>query len=122
MISKDFTYAVVGASNNEEKYGYKVLKDLHDAGYKVIPVNLKEDEILGIKVAHSLKDIKEAVDVIVTVVPPQVTLQIVKEAKKLGINNIWMQPGSENAEAIEYCNKNGMSCINSACIMVQRMK
>lgn len=46
MIDKNFIYAVVGASNNEEKYGYKVFKDLLDAGYKVLPINPSEKEIL----------------------------------------------------------------------------
>ncbi len=41
MISKDYTYALVGASNTPEKYGYKVFKDLLEKGYYIFPVNPK---------------------------------------------------------------------------------
>jgi predicted CoA-binding protein len=46
MINKNFLYAVVGTSNNKEKYGYKVFKDLLNAGYKVLPINPNEKGIL----------------------------------------------------------------------------
>lgn len=120
MIAKDSLYAVVGASNNPEKYGYKVFKDLKEAGYTVYPVNLKENEILGAHVFHSLKEITKNIDVVITIVPPQVTNTVVREVKELGIKTVWMQPGSENQEAIEYCKENGIECVHGACIMIQR--
>jgi hypothetical protein len=46
MINKKFLYAVIGTSNNQEKYGFKVFKDLLDGGYKVIPINPSEKEVL----------------------------------------------------------------------------
>ncbi|MCA9377142.1 CoA-binding protein [Candidatus Nomurabacteria bacterium] len=117
MISKKLTYAIVGASNDVSKYGYKVLKNLKDSGFHVIPVNLKEDKILDLPVSHSLSEIEPKPDVVVTVVPPTVTMDIVKQVVDLGIGSVWMQPGSESDEAIAYCEENGVSVISGACIM-----
>ena len=121
IINEKFTYAVVGASNDEEKYGFKVLKDLSDAQYKVIPINPKEDEIYNLKAYASLSAVVDKIDVLVCVVPPKITYDIVKEAYNLGIDKIWMQPGSESDSAIEFCDKNNMQCIHHMCIMVRRI-
>lgn len=92
MIDKDFFYAVVGASNNKEKYGYKVFKDVLDAGYKVIPINPTEKEILGKKVYPTLSQVKKKIDVVIFVTPPVVTEKVLSEVKELKIKNVWMQP------------------------------
>lgn len=92
MIDKNFLYAVVGASNNEEKYGYKVFKDLLDVGYKVLPINPNEQEILGEKVYPTLSTVKEQIDVVIFVTPPAVTEKVLEEVKVLGIKNVWIQP------------------------------
>lgn len=92
MINKDFLYAVVGASNNKEKYGYKVFKDLLDGGYKVIPINPNEKEILKTDVYPTLSATEKKIDVVIFVTPPVVTEKILEEVKQLKIQNIWMQP------------------------------
>ena len=122
MINKDFTYAIVGASNNEFKYGHRVLKDLSTAGYKVVPINLHEQEILGLKAYAKLSDYPGKFDVVDFVVPPAATEVVLKEAKQLGITKVWLQPGSESQAAIDFCQANGIDCIHDMCIMVQRRK
>ncbi len=92
MINKNFLYAVVGASNNEEKYGYKVFKDLLDGKYKVIPINPNEKEILGNKVYPTLSATKQKIDVVIFVTPPTVTEKVLEEVNALNIKNVWMQP------------------------------
>lgn len=124
MISKDYAYAVVGASSNQEKYGYKVLRDLKEASYTVVPINPKGGKILGLKVYTSLKEYTESakaeIDVVIFVVPPQVTENVLKQVKELGIDKVWMQPGSESDEAIKFCEEKNIECISNSCIMVQR--
>jgi predicted CoA-binding protein len=120
MISKAYTYAIVGASNNPQKFGNIVLKDLKSAGFNVIPVNLHEEQIEGLQVYKSLSDIPGKVDVVVTIVPSQVTLEVIEQAKQLGIGRVWMQPGSENQQAVEVCEQAGIKCSHHACIMVER--
>lgn len=120
MIDKDHTYALVGASANPHKYGYKILKDMIGAGFKIIPVNPKGKDIQDIKVYRSLTDIKEKIDVAIFVVPPSITENVLKQVHMLNIQNVWFQPGSENENAINYCNKNKINYIHNLCIMVKK--
>ena len=120
MINKNFFYAIIGASNNTEKYGYKVFKDLLDAKYKVIPINPNEKEILWIQVYPTLSTVKEKIDVVIFVTPPIVTEKILEEVKSLGITQVRMQPGAENNTAINFCKDNWIKCIHDACIINQK--
>lgn len=122
MIADEYVYAIIGASANNEKYGYKVLKDLHDSDYTVYPVNPKGGEIMGLSVYERLSDIDQKIDVVIFVVPPVITERTLPGVKALGITKVWMQPGSESDEAIKYCEQNDIACTHHACIMVQRKK
>ncbi len=119
---KDFMtrkkFAVVGATDNPEKNGNRIFKNLKNRGYEVYPVNPKLDEIEGSKVYHTLSDIPEKVDVVDFVVPPPVTEEILKECKKLGLTRIWLQPGAESEQAIQYCVDNGMKVLHDVCVMM----
>jgi len=59
FFNKEYTYAIIGASNSQDKYGFKIVKSLIDANFKVIPINPKEKEIYGIKCYKNLLDVKE---------------------------------------------------------------
>jgi predicted CoA-binding protein len=120
LVNENNKYAVIGVSKNPEKYGHRVFKDLLGAGWIVYPVNPKESEILGQKVYPKLLNIDEKIDVVIFVVPPKVTLEVLNEVKEIGIKNVWLQPGSESKEAIEYCKENEINCIHDACIMIER--
>jgi len=120
MIDKKNIYAVVGASNNIEKYWYKVFKDLLDAWYQVIPINPKEWEILWQVVYPKLSAVKQKIDFVIFVVAPQITQKVLEEVKELWIKNVWMQPWSENNESIEICRDNWINCTYNACIMIQK--
>ncbi|NYT13551.1 MAG: CoA-binding protein [Candidatus Methanofastidiosa archaeon] len=120
FLDKKNVIAIVGASDNRDKYGNIIFRDLRDAGYKVIPVNPNADIVEGEKCYHSLSEIPIKIDVVDTVVPPHITEQIVKECKKIGITKVWMQPGSESEEAIVFCKDNGIDVIYENCIMAQR--
>jgi len=120
-LSKDDFFAVVGASSNKEKYGYKVLKDLKESGYKVIPINLREDKILGLKSYKSILDVNIKIKLVIFIVPSKVTEKILRDVKKLKINRVWMQPGSESDQAIKYCEKNNIEYVHNACIIVDKI-
>jgi len=111
-------WAVVGASQDRNKFGNRVFRSLRDAGYTVFPVNPKGGEVEGTQVYPTLADLPEAPEVIDLVVPPAVSEQIVREAHELGLSRIWMQPGAESKAAIEYCHEHGIDVIYDACAMV----
>ena len=120
MIDKNNLYAIVGASSNEEKYGFKVAQDLLSGGYRVALINPKGGEILSQPVFKSLSLLPRKPDVVIFIVPPAVALETLAEVKALGINKTWFQPGSESAAALEFCAQHGIEAVSGACIMIQR--
>jgi hypothetical protein len=116
------TFAVVGVSKDPAKYGHKVYRDLRDAGFKVYPVNPNADEVLGDRCYRDLEALPRKPDVVDIVVPPKVTEVVVRTCKKLGIEKVWMQPGSESQAAIDFCRKNRIDVIYGICIMQERGK
>ncbi len=111
-------FAIIGATDNIEKYGYKIFKNLKSRGYKVYPVNPGLKELEGVKCYPSLADIPVRVDVVDFVVPPKVTEITLKQCKRLGLNRIWLQPGSESEAAIAFCHENNLKVVHDICVML----
>jgi len=120
FLRKENVFAVIGVSRNPAKYGHQVYKDLKEAGYVVYPVNPNINEVLGDRCYHSLSELPEKTDVVDIVVPPSVTEETVKECKELGIEKVWMQPGSESEHAIRFCEENNIKVVHDVCVMVKR--
>ena len=115
---KDKNIAVVGVSFDESKYGYRIFQDLLNAGFKVFGINPRGGELLEQKIYPSLKDLGFVPDLVLTVVPPVVTENIIGEASELGIKEIWMQPGSQSDEVVELAKSFGMKVTHDSCFMV----
>lgn len=111
-------FAIVGATNNTRKYGYQIFKNLRSRGYEVYPVNPRIKELEGITCYPSLADIPVKVNVVDFVVPPEVTETVLKECKRLGLNRIWLQPGSESEAAIAFCHENGLKVVYGVCVIL----
>lgn len=110
--------AVVGVSSKGKGFGVSVYNHLKERNYNVIPINNNGGEIDDQKLFPSLNSVSEKIDGIVTVVPPSETEKVVKEAKELGINKIWMQQGSESKAAIDFCIENKIDYVSGECIMM----
>lgn len=111
------SFAVVGATNRPDKFGYLVFKRLLKLGKPVYPIHPVLKEIDGIQAypsLSSLPQVPEAVDIIVS---PHITEKIVEECLQLGIKKVWMQPGAESSKAIEFCQKNGIMVIYNDCVL-----
>lgn len=113
-------WAIVGASHNPTKFGNKIVRDLHNAGYIVYPINPKEGEIEGLKVYPGLAELPEKPDVVDIVVPPAVTEKVVRQVQELGLPRVWMQPGSESEDAVRFCEENGIAVVHDACAMINK--
>lgn len=111
-------FAIVGATNNPQKYGYHIFKNLRNRGYEVYPVNPRLNELEGVRCYPKLADIPIKVDVVDFVVPPKVTEQILRGCKRLGLNRIWLQPGSESETAIAFCTDNNLKVVHGVCVML----
>lgn len=110
--------AVVGVSRKSSKFGNVIYKELKKKGINVYGVNPIMDSIQGDKCYHSLAELRGKVDAVVNVVSSKQTVDVVKEAKEIGVKNIWMQQGSESEEAIKYCKQNGINEIHKECILM----
>ena len=122
FLQKDNIFAVVGVSKEPEKYGNKVFFDLKGAGYFVYPINPNAINISGNKCYSNLRELPQTPDVVDIVVPPKITEKTVKECKDLGINKVWMQPGSESKDAIGFCSENNIDVLYGLCVMLERKK
>jgi predicted CoA-binding protein len=111
-------FAVVGATDNPRKYGNQIVKNLKNRGYEVYPVNPRLKELEGFRCYPTLADIPVKVDVVDFVVPPAATEEILKQCQELGLNRIWLQPGSESEAAIAFCHGNNMKVVHSVCVMM----
>jgi len=111
-------FAVVGATDNPQKYGNQIVKNLKNRGYEVYPVNPRLKELEGLSCYPGLTDIPVKVDVVDFVVPPKATEEILKQCKELGLDRIWLQPGSESETAITYCHENNLKVVHSVCVML----
>ncbi|MDD4924366.1 MAG: CoA-binding protein [Dehalococcoidales bacterium] len=116
MAQKKF--AVIGASDNPEKYGNRIVKNLKERSYDVYPVNPRLKEVEGLVCYNSLADIPCKADVVDFVVPPAVTEDILKQCVALGFTRIWLQPGSESQAAIDYCRENNLHVVYNICVML----
>lgn len=112
------TWAVVGATDNKEKFGYKILKYMIAAGLEVYPINPGIKEVLGKKCYAALKDLPVKPDAVNVVVPPKVGEQIMRECAELDISNIWLQPGADAKQVIQVAEELGLTVV-TACIMVE---
>jgi len=114
------TIAVVGASPKPEKDSHKVARYLRDAGYKMIPIYPKEDEILGQKVYRSLMDIEEPVDMVVVFRKPEVVDAVADSCIARGdVKVLWTQKGIVNNKAAEKAEAAGISVVQNQCAMVE---
>lgn len=112
-------FGVVGASTNPDKYGNKVLRCYLQSGRRVIPVNPVEKEIEGEACVPSVAQLPDTVKSISVITPPQVTRTVVDLAISHGIENIWMQPGAEDPQAVAAAEQAGLNVIaDGSCLLV----
>ncbi|EPS37388.1 hypothetical protein H072_8865 [Dactylellina haptotyla CBS 200.50] len=113
-------FAVVGASSDTAKYGYKVFAWYLSHGLPVTGINPKTPTILEQQTVPGLDSLEAPSETSVSIItPPAITLKTVERAKELGIKVVWCQPGSENEEVLQFAKNNGITCIaNGACVLV----
>ena len=112
------TLAIAGVSRNGKSFGNVVLKDLTGKGHMLLPVHQEAEKVGGVRCSPSLADLPKHVGGLVLVVPPDQTEKLVREAKDAGIHRVWMQQGAESADAIRYCEENGIDAVHGECFMM----
>jgi len=113
------TVAVVGATDNPMKYGSVIYRDLKRKGYSVFPVNPNRSVVDGDKAYPSLDKLPESPTIVNVVVPPSVTVRVLKKSLELGLKNVWLQPGAESPESLAFLQEHGFNYLANTCIMIE---
>src|SRR5580704_8835328 len=122
VLKKYKTIAVVGLSSNPARPRNGVTEYMQSVGYKIIPVNPNETEVLGEKSYARLEDVPEKVEIVDVFRRPEDVPPVVESAIRVGARVVWMQQGIENAEAAERARAAGLIVIEDACILVEHRR
>jgi predicted CoA-binding protein len=116
------TVAVVGLSSNPTRPSHGVAKYLKSAGYRIVPVNPNEKEVLGEKSYARLEDVPEKIEIVDIFRRPEEVAAVVESAIGVGARVVWMQLGIENAGAAEKARAAGLIVVEDACMYVEHKK
>ena len=116
------TVAIVGLSANQLRASNFVGYYLRRHGYRVIPVNPRESEILGQRCYPSLLDIPEHVDVVDVFRAPSAVPQIAREAVQIGAGTLWCQLGVISAEGARIAEEGGLTVIMDRCVKFEHAR
>ena len=116
LLTNATTIAMVGASSNPDRDSHGIMQKLQKIGYKVIPVNPRETEILGEQAYPSLKDIPVPIDIVDVFRKSEDTPGIADEAVAVGAKALWLQTGISNDEAAKRAEAAGLLAVMDACI------
>jgi uncharacterized protein len=110
------TIAVVGASSDPSKPGYRIPRYLQSQGYRIIPVSPKGGEILGESVHTSLSEVDVPIDVVDVFRPAEEAPGIAHEAVAVGAKVLWLQTGITSDEAAEIARAEGVRVVMDTCM------
>src|SRR5207244_2725524 len=116
LLTDATTIAMVGASSNPDKASHGIMQKLQKAGYRVIPVNPREAEILGERSYASLIDVPERIDIVDVFRRAEDTPSIADESVTIGAKALWLQTGIVNEEASARARRGGLVVVMDACI------
>jgi len=114
--------AVVGLSSNPMRASHEVAEYLKNAGYRIIPVNPNETEVLGEKAYARLEDVPEPVDIVDVFRRAEEVGALAESAIRIGAKVLWMQLGIENAGAAEKARTAGLVVVEDSCLMVEHKR
>jgi predicted CoA-binding protein len=110
------TVAVVGASRDPAKEAHQIPRLLKDAGFRVIPVNPKADEILGEPVYRRLADVPEPVEIVEVFRPAAEAADVARQAVEIGARAVWLQLGIRSDEARRIAEEAGLDYVEDRCM------
>lgn len=116
------TIAVVGLSSKPDRPSYDVASYLQGRGYRIVPVNPTETEVLGERAYPSLREIPGdiRIDVVDVFRRAEQTPDIARDAVAIGAKVLWLQDGIVNEEAYRIASDAGLEVIMGVCIMRTR--
>jgi predicted CoA-binding protein len=122
LLKKYRTIAVVGLSSNPARPSFGVTEYMQEAGYRIIPVNPNETEVLGEKSYARLEVVPEKIDIVNIFRRAEDIPPVVESAIRIGAKVVWMQSGIENEGAAKKARAAGLVVVEDACILVEHRR
>lgn len=119
ILRKYRTIAVVGISADPRRPSYRIAAYLKERGYRIIPVNPKEKEVLGEKCYPDLCSIPEPVEVVDIFRRSRFVPHVVAEAIYIGAKAVWMQEGIVHEAAARRAREAGMDVVMDRCMRTE---
>ena len=122
LLENARTIAVVGLSSSKMRPSHGVAEYLQRAGYKIIPVNPNEVEVLGERAVARLEDIRGKVDIVDIFRRSEFVPEVVESAIAIGAGAVWMQEGVIHAAAAERARAAGLEVVMDQCILKEHAR
>lgn len=122
LLKSAHTIAVVGLSSNPMRPSNGVSAYMQRAGYRIIPVNPNETEVLGEKSYARLEEVPEKIDIVDIFRRSEVVPEIVESAIRIGAKAVWMQEDVINEAAAERGRAAGLDVVMDRCILKEHRK
>ncbi|HTX33601.1 MAG TPA: CoA-binding protein [Bryobacteraceae bacterium] len=117
ILASAHTIAVVGLSHRRYRPSHGVAEYLKRAGFRIIPVNPHESEVLGERSYPDLDAVEEPIDIVDIFRRSEFVLEIVEAAIRKGARLIWMQEGVVHEEAAQRARDAGIAVVMDRCIL-----
>ena len=118
VLQTSKTIAVVGLSSKPERASYQVAAYLQRHGYRIIPVNPRETQVLGEPAYATLRDVPVAIDIVDVFRESSAVPEIVAETIAIGAKVLWLQLDIHHAEAEAQAQAAGVTVITDVCIKI----
>jgi predicted CoA-binding protein len=122
LLRKSHVIAVVGLSSKQFRPSYGVAEYMQKEGYRIIPVNPHETEVLGEKAYARLEDVREHVDIVDIFRRSEFVASVVEEAIRMGASAVWMQEGVVDEAAAERARLAGLAVVMDRCILKEHSR
>jgi predicted CoA-binding protein len=122
VLRKHKTVAVVGLSSNPERPSHRVARYLKEQGYRIIPVNPRETEVLGEKAYPDLCAVPEPIEVVDIFREAKAVPRVVAQAMYVGAKAVWMQEGIVHQAAAVRARRAGIAVVMNRCMMKEHRR
>lgn len=109
--------AVIGASNDRHKFGYRAVRAFKRQGYTVIPINPNESEVDGEKAYPSVLEVPGTIDMATVYLQPEPGLQVMAQLAEKGVEEVWLNPGADDDRVVARAKMLGLNVIQACSII-----
>ena len=109
--------AVIGASNDRRKFGYRAVRAFKRQGYTVIPINPNESQVDGEKAYPSVLDVPGSIDMATVYVQPEPGVRVMEQLAQKGVAEVWLNPGADDDRVVARAKTLGLNVIQACSII-----